>query len=178
MAEILHPGRTVSSRRLICVGSFAGAFGVHGLVRIRSFCGAPADIAEYQPLFDEHGMREFSFQLVRSPAAQLVAKVGGVATREQAQQLKGVGLYADRSRFPPAEPGEFYHADLIGMQAVDGGGRLLGTVKAVVNHGAGDLLAVTGGKAGDLQIPFTRSAVPSVDLAGRQVLIDWHESGE
>ncbi len=171
-----HPhDRPAAARRLICVGAIAGAFGIHGQVRIRSFCAAPEAIAEYQPLYDGNGARQFRFRLTNALRPRLVAEMDGVTTREQAQELKGVRLFADRIRFPPAEPDEFYHADLIGLKVADDSGRFLGTVRNVVNFGAGDLLEVACDAGTARQIPFTRSAVPLVDLAGGRAVANWKE---
>ena len=153
----------------ICVGAISGAFGVQGEVRLKSFCSTPEDIAAYGPLWTEDGTRQFKIKLTKPVAAGLGARLSGVATKEEADALKGVSLYADRSRLPRLPDDEFYHADLIGLEVRDPGGKLLGTVRAVHNHGAGDLLEI-GGAGPDLLLPFTLAAVPTVDLtAGRIV---------
>jgi 16S rRNA processing protein RimM len=101
------------------------------------------------------------------------ARLGGVATREQADALRGVRLYAPRDRLPSLPDDEYYHADLIGLAVLDTGGTVLGRVKAVLNHGAGDLLEVQieGGSASVL-LPFTRAAVPTVDLDSGRLIVD------
>lgn len=155
----------------ICVGAIAGAFGVHGEVRLKSFCSDPADIANYSPLTTEDGTRSFAVTLTREVAGALGARISGVATKEQADALRGVTLWAPRSALPSLPDDEFYHADLIGLEVVDTGGAPLGRVRALYNHGAGDIIEVVGG-AQVLMLPFTRAVVPTVDLAARRIVVD------
>ena len=160
----------------VCVGAIAGSFGVKGEVRLKSFCAEPTAIATYGPLFTEDGSQSFKITLTRPVAGGLGARLSGVATKEQADALKGTSLYADRGKLPPAGEEEYYHADLIGLDAIDPGGAPLGTVRAVHNHGAGDLLELAGpGLVSPLLVPFTRAAVPTVDLAARRVIVDLPE---
>lgn len=157
---------------LICVGAVAGAFGVHGEARIKSFCAEPEDIARYAPLLTEDGARSFTIRITRPVSGGFAARLGGVATREQAEALRGLRLHAPRSRLPALPDDEFYHADLIGLDAVDTGGAPLGLVRSVENHGGGDFLEIARPPAPPLLVPFTREAVPTVDLAARRVVID------
>ena len=107
------------------------------------------------------------------------ARLSGVATKEQADALKGVQLFADRDRLPSLPDDEFYHADLIGLTAQDTGGVTLGTVRAVHNHGAGDMLEILGpGMKSALLVPFTLAVVPTVDLAARRIVVDMPEGLE
>ncbi|MBE2275764.1 MAG: 16S rRNA processing protein RimM [Rhodobacteraceae bacterium] len=159
----------------ICVGAIAGAFGVQGEVRLKSYCAEPSDIAAYGPLYASDG-RRFTLRLTRPVAGGLGARVSGVATREEAEALKGTELYVDRSRLPALPDDEFYHADLVGLSARDPGGAEIGRVISVQNHGAGDLLEIAvPDRAGSLLVPFTRAAVPTVDLGRRLVIVDLPE---
>ncbi|WP_417809375.1 ribosome maturation factor RimM [Thioclava sp.] len=157
----------------ICVGAIAGAFGVQGEVRIKSFCTEPEDIANYTPLYSEDGTREFSVKLTRPITNGLGARISGVATKEQADALRGVTLWADRDKLPSLPDDEFYHADLIGLEVVDTGGAKVGKVHAVHNHGAGDILEINAlGRKTVLLLPFTKAIVPTVDLAAARIVID------
>ena len=157
----------------ICVGAIAGAFGVRGEVRLKSFCAEPEDIAGYGPLWTEAGDRQFEVALSRPVKNGFAARLGGVTSKEAADALKGTRLYADRAALPALPDDEFYHADLIGLEAVDTGGTVLGTVTAVHNHGASDLLELQAkGQAGSVLVPFTLEVVPTVDLARRRVILD------
>jgi 16S rRNA processing protein RimM len=154
-----------------CIGALAGAFGVHGEVRLKSFCAEPAAIASYAPLVTEDG-RSFGIGSLRPIPGAFAARLTGVLTREQAEALKGTRLYAPRDRLPPLAEDECYHADLIGLRVVDTGGAPLGTVRAVLDHGAGDILEIARPGAPDLLLPFTLAAVPTVDLAARRIVAD------
>lgn len=156
---------------LTCVGAIAGGFGVQGEVRLKSFCADPAAIADYAPLTSEDG-RSFGVRIVRAIPGAFAVRLTGVATREEAEALKGTRLYAPRDRLPPLGEDEYYHADLIGLAVVDTGGAALGTVRAVLDHGAGDILEVARPGKAELLVPFTRAAVPTVDIAGRRIVVD------
>lgn len=158
---------------LVCVGALAGAFGVRGEVRLKSFCATPEAIAGYAPLSDESGTRRFDVTLTGRAANALTARLSGIRTREEAEALRGLRLFVPRARMPDLPEDEFYHADLIGLAVHDPGGTLLGHVRAVLNHGAGDLLEIHGpGLRDTVLLPFTRAAVPLVDLRGRRVVAD------
>lgn len=160
-----------SDPRLTCVGALAGAFGVQGEVRLKSFCADPAAIAEYAPLLTEDG-RSFGIRIVKPLNGAFAARLTGVANREAAEALKGTRLYVPRERLPDPGDDEFYHADLIGLAVVDTGGAALGTVRAVLDHGAGDFLEIARPGTADLLLPFTRALVPTVDIAGGRIVAD------
>ena len=158
---------------LICVGAIAGAFGVHGEVRLKSFTAVPEDIAGYSPLTDETGSRRFDITITRTIKNGFAARIAGIATKEQADALRGTQVFAPRSALPGLPDDEFYHTDLIGIGVYDTGGTLLGRVKSVQNHGAADLLEVHGpGLRATVLLPFTKEAVPTVDLAKRRIVAD------
>ncbi|KAA2313567.1 16S rRNA processing protein RimM [Pseudooceanicola sediminis] len=164
---------TTRENELVCVGAIAGAFGVRGEVRLKSFCADPAAIIDYAPLSTEDGSRTFSVDLTRSITNGFAAILSGVDTKEQADALKGLRLYAPRDRLPALPEDEYYHADLIGLLVVDTGGTELGRVKAVMDHGAGDLLEITGaGITGSILLPFTMDAVPTVDIEAGRIVAD------
>jgi len=157
----------------VCVGAIAGAFGVAGEVRLKSFCAEAEAMAGYGPLWTEDGARSFSVRITRPVAGGLAARLSGVDTREAAQALRGVRLFADRSALPALPDDEYYHADLIGLTVQDPGGKVLGRVSAVLNHGAGDLLEVVPGPGvPSVLVPFTRAIVPTVDLAAGRIVAD------
>ncbi|HMO70875.1 MAG TPA: ribosome maturation factor RimM [Paracoccaceae bacterium] len=162
----------------VCVGAIAGAFGVQGEVRLKSFCAAPEAIATYGPLWSEDGTHRFTVRLTRRVAGGLGARLSGVATKEAADALRGVTLWADRAALPGLPDDEFYHADLIGLAVQDTGGAALGRVRAVHNHGAGDLLEIETPGKGTLLLPFTRAVVPTVDLTAGRIVADPPEAGD
>lgn len=156
----------------IIVGQIAGAFGVRGEVRLKSFCADPEDIARYTPLRCDSGRVFRVLVITGQTQGALVARIEGVGTKEEADALKGQRLHADRSRLPRLPDDEFYHADLIGLTVLDGGGGVLGRVKAVLNHGAGDILEIARPGGTTFLLPFTLAAVPTVDLAGGRIIAD------
>lgn len=157
----------------VCVGAIAGAFGVRGEVRLKSFCAEAADIAAYGPLTTEDGGRSFYIALTRPATSGFAARLSGVMTKEAADALRGQRLFAPRSALPNLPDDEFYHADLLGLSARDTGGAELGKIAAVLNHGAGDILELRGpALKGSVLVPFTRAIVPTVDLASGRVIID------
>ncbi len=155
----------------ICVGAIAGAFGVRGEVRLKSFTAEPRAIADYGPLTTEDGRRSFAVTLTRPVTGGFGARLSGIAIREEAEALKGVTLWAARAALPSLPDDEFYHADLIGLAVFDPGGAPLGQVRAIHDHGAGDILEVAGPE-GVLLLPFTRAVVPTVDLAAGRIVAD------
>ena len=158
---------------LICVGAIAGAFGVRGEVRLKSFCAIPEDIADYAPLQTEDGAQSFSVTLTRPIKSGFGARLSGVSTKEAADALKGTRLFAPRDRLPSLPDDEYYHADLIGLDVLDTGGAPLGSVVGVQNHGASDLLEIRApGLRETVLLPFTLAAVPTVDLAQNRVIAD------
>ncbi len=157
----------------VCVGAIAGAFGVNGEVRLKSFCAQPEDVASYGPLYSEDGSQSYTITLTKSVPNGFAARLSGIATKEQADARKGVRLYADRDRMPDLPDDEFYHADLIGLEVRDTGGTLLGSVRAVQEYGAGDMLEIHGpGLKATVLLPFTRDAVPTVDIAAGRIVAD------
>jgi 16S rRNA processing protein RimM len=154
----------------ILLGRIGRPHGVRGHVRVQSFTADPCDIASYGPVSDDTGTRTFRLRVVQRGELPVVA-VEGVADREAAAKLTGTALYVARDRLPAPAEDEFYHADLIGLVVEDASGRRLGTVASVNDHGAGAFLEIDTG-AQPLLLPFTRAAVPVVDLAGRRIVVD------
>ncbi|MDO6726825.1 ribosome maturation factor RimM [Cognatishimia sp. 1_MG-2023] len=158
---------------LICVGAIAGAYGVQGEVRLKSFTAEAEAIADYAPLSVEDGSRSFDVVLTRSIKNGIVGRLSGVITKEDADALKGVQLFAPRDRLPELGDDEFYYSDLIGLEVRDTGGTVLGTVKSVQNNGAEDMLEIHGpGLKNTVLMLFTKAAVPTVDLATGRIIID------
>ena len=157
----------------VCVGAVTGSFGVRGEARIKSFCADPTAIGDYGPLSSEDGGRQFTLTITRPVKGGFAVRLSGVKTKEEADALRGTRLYAPRDALPALPDDEFYHADLIGLSAVDTGGEELGQVHAVLNHGAGDLLELRKrGRKGTVLVPFTLEIVPTVDLATGRIVID------
>lgn len=159
--------------RRICLGQIGAAHGVTGEVRLRSFTAEPEAITAYGPLEAEDG-RVFLIESLRRAKDHFVARIAGIADRDAAAALANTRLYVPRERLPQiAEPDEFYHADLIGLTVVDRAGENLGTVVAVHNFGAGDLIEVHPPSGGNTQlVPFDDTHVPAVDVGAGRIVVD------
>lgn len=155
--------------RRILMGVVGRPHGVRGLVRLHSYAADPADLPGYGPLSDDRG-RRFAIKWQGDGIAALSQVVDGkrvkLADRAAAEQMVNVRLYVDRDRLPPPEADEYYLSDLNGLLAVTPDGRELGRVDAVHDHGAGAFLEI-----GPLLIPFTRAAVPDVDVAAGRLTV-------
>jgi 16S rRNA processing protein RimM len=181
----------------ICVAQIGGAHGLRGEVKLKSFTGDPMAVADYAPLTSEDGA-SFEIEALRPAKGHLVARFRGIEDRTSAERLANVRLFVPRERLPPLAADEFYHADLIGLCAVKADGTEIGTVVAVHDFGAGDILelaprgsatrgsgtrgsgtrgsgtrgSATRGSGTSIMVPFTAAFVPSVDiLRGRVVVV-------
>jgi 16S rRNA processing protein RimM len=156
----------------ICLGQIGAPHGVRGEVRLHSFTANPTAIATYGPLETDDG-RVFEIESLRPAKHAFVAKLSGVADRDTAERLANTKLYVPRERLPqPEEPDEFYHADLIGLRAVDRAGKECGTVVAVHNFGAGDLIELQPPDGAQTELlPFDAATVPEVDIANRRLVV-------
>ena len=151
--------------RLILVGRVAGAFGVKGEVRITSYTDDPAALTRYRDLRRKDGAPALTLTAGRVHKGALVGRAAEVATREEAEALRGLELYVPREALPEPDEDEFYLADLIGLRAVSPDGVELGRIKSVQNFGAGDLLEIAPAEGPTWWLPFTKEAVPEVRIA-------------
>ena len=157
----------------MCVGRIGAAHGTRGEVKLWSFTADPMAIKDYGTLAGEDGTRTFIIETLRPGKDFLVARLAGVADRTAAEKLGNLDLYIARDRLPPAEADEFYHADLIGLTAIGTDGRELGTVIAIHNFGASDLIEMRPTQGGaTVMLPFTEAIVPVVDIAGGRIVVD------
>ena len=157
----------------VCVAQIGAPHGVRGEVRLWPFTADAMALGEYGVLESEDATREFEIETLRPAKDHLVARLRGVADRDAAEQLRNVKLFVPRARLPAPEAEEFYHADLIGLPVFDTSDQQLGTVMAVHNFGAGDLLEIQRTAGGDsVLLTFTQAVVPVVDVAGRRIVAD------
>ncbi len=153
------------------------AHGIRGEVRVKTFTGDPLALGNYGPLYSSDG-RSFEVLDIRPAGAVVVVRFKGVADRTAAEALNGTELFIDRSALPDdGEEGEFYHTDLVGLAVRDENDQTLGKITAVQNFGGGDILEFTHGGTKGVLIPFTRAAVPEVDVANGFVRIDTMAAG-
>jgi len=156
----------------ICVARIGAAHGVRGAVKLWTFTEDPLAVRHYGPLSTKDGARQFEVTHVREAKDHLVATLKGVASREDAERLNGIELYIARDKLPETDEDEYYHADLIGLAAVNAANEAIGRVIAIHNFGAGDIIEIAPASGPTLLLPFTNAVVPTVDLANRRVVIE------
>jgi 16S rRNA processing protein RimM len=157
---------------MVCLGVIAGAHGVRGAVRVESFAANPADLTAYGALSDESGERSFTLTLAGSARGQLIARIEGVAERNAAEALKGTRLYVERAALPAPAAEEYYHSDLLGLRCESRDGTSFGTVTALYNFGAGDVIEVEREGGVRILLPFTGTVVPLVDVSGGRLVVE------
>jgi len=157
----------------ICVARIGAAHGVRGEVKLWSFTEDPAAVAHYGPLETQDGTRCFEIEALRAAKDHFVARIAGVSDRDAAEKLRNIELYIPRARLPKIEETDtFYHADLVGLDAVTPDGARVGTVHALHNFGAGDIIEIAPAGGGDpLMLPFNETTVPKIDVAARQIVV-------
>jgi len=156
----------------ICVAQIGGAHGIRGEVKLKSFTADPLAVKDYGLLESEDGAASFEIEALRPAKGYLVARLRGVRDRNAAEQLTNLRLFVPRERLPPPAADEFYHADLIGLAAVTAAGVEVGTVVAVHNFGAGDILELRPPAGGTtIMLPFTDAFVPRIDIAGGRIVV-------
>jgi 16S rRNA processing protein RimM len=164
------------SSKLVLVGRVAGAFGVRGEVRISTYTEEPLALLRYRELKREDGAPGLTLTAARAAKpgqaeGGIIARAAEIATKEDADALRGLRLFVAREALPEPEEDEFYLADLIGLDAVSPEGEGLGRVKAVHDFGAGDILEIDPGEGrATWYLPFTREAVPEVRIAEQRLL--------
>jgi 16S rRNA processing protein RimM len=136
-------------------------------LRLKLFTDSAENLKRYGTVFV--GGVERKLESVRPGPSGAVARIEGIADRSAAEALRGSLVEVERSALPPLEEGEYYHADLIGLACFDREGRELGSVVAVENFGAGDLLEVEAGSGKRSLIPF-RPGIAELD--GQRIVLD------
>ena len=167
----------MKNKDLICVGAISGAFGVRGEVKVKSFTDVPVDTFSYGPLFNSDGdvlLTPLSHRPVKDGFAVTVETI---STPEAANKLKSTQLFVPRAAMPEPDEDEFYYADLEGLAVKTVDGKNAGRVIAIHEFGAGDMLEILppkkdGKQAGSFYHPFTKLAVPKVDIKSGRVIID------
>lgn len=160
------------NQRRVCVGIITGPHGVQGALRIKSFTQVPQSISGYGPVEDESGRLRFELHLVGTAKGVVLARVAGIEDRNQAETLRGLRLYLPRCALPRTDPDEYYHADLIGLEAVLRDGTPVGRVSAIHEFGAGDTLELARPGGPPVMVPFTRSIVPVIEPAEGRLVLD------
>jgi len=164
--------------RDILLAAIIGAQGLKGAVKVKLFTEAPESLSRYGVLKDKHGKR-FEVTAIRSGKdGEAVISFAGVDDRDAAEALKGTELFIARDQLPATAEEEFYHADLIGLEAQDSEGRTLGKVTAIHNYGASDVMEIARPDGDSVLLAFTRETVPVIDIASGRVVVAVPEDDE
>lgn len=157
---------TAATNRIF-LGQIGAAHGIKGQVRIATHTQDPEAIGRYGPLETDRPGLTITLTKVRLQKNVVIANIKGIADRSAAEQLNGVSLFIDRAKLPdPTDEDDFYHADLIGLDARIDSGVSIGKVSAIPNFGAGDLIEVRDPQSGDTYLyPFTKAVVPVINVA-------------
>ena len=165
---------TTQNTSRILLGQIGAAHGIKGAVRIAAHTQDPLAIGSYGPLHTDRPGLTITIDQLRLHKNVVVAHIKGVADRDAAEKLNGISLFVDRERLPePEDEDDFYHADLIGLEARLQSGQIIGQVSALPNFGAGDLIEIRDPNSGDTYLyPFTRAVVPTVHIAEGYLVIE------
>jgi len=157
----------------ICVARIGAAHGIRGEVKLWSFTEDPAAVANYGPLETQDGKQRFQIESLRPAKDHFVARISGISDRDAAERLRNLELFVSRERLPKIEEEDtYYHADLVGLDAVTPDGVQIGTVHALHNFGAGDIIEIMPLGSGEpLMVPFNSATVPKIDFDAKQVVL-------
>ncbi len=178
VGDLLAGAGSDGTKRWVCVGTIIGAHGMRGGVRIRSFTVKPADVGAYGPVWDKSGTRCFTMRVFGQQSGRnvVLADLDGLASRSEAESLRGVDLFVPRSALPEQEEETFYWADLVGLAVLFAAAgattsQQAGFVRALHDFGAGTILEVTVANGCTIMVPFTRATVPEVNVANGWVRV-------
>lgn len=158
---------------LVHFGRITGLFGIQGWVKVFSHARPRETIIDYSPWLVKtaEGLREMVVEDGRAQGKGVVVKLAGVDDRDQASQLIGADIEIKLSQLPPPSKGEYYWAQLVGLEVVTLAGQSLGKVDHLVETGANDVLVVRNGK--ERWLPATASVIRKVDLEAGVIRVDW-----
>jgi 16S rRNA processing protein RimM len=156
--------------RDVLLGVVLGAQGLKGGVRVKAFTQSPDRLGAYGPLRDKAG-RVLTVASVREGQSGAVVQFHEITDRNAAEALRGTELFVARDQLPKTEADEFYHADLVGLAAEDTEGRAIGTVRAIHNFGAGDVIEIVRADGDEVFLPFTKEVAQEIDLAQGRIVI-------
>lgn len=163
----------------VCLGAIVGVHGIRGEVKVKSFSDDERHLTRYGLLSNESGDQTFDVKIMGHSKELLRVKIKGVDDRNTAETLIGTGLYIKRDLLPDLAEDEFYHTDLIGLEAKNTSGEVVGTVNAVYNFGAGDLIELKMSEDGRLEmLPFTKAFVPTINIKEHFIIVEMMQFAE
>ena len=166
------------AKKDVLLAAVIGAQGLKGAVKVKLFTETPEALTKYGPLSDTRGKRYEIIACRPGKPGEAVISFAGITDRNQAEALKGAELFVPRAALPQTAEEEFYHADLIGLEAQDSEGRVLGKVAAIHNYGAGDVIEITRPDGDNVLLAFTRETVPTIDIPGGRIVVAVPEDDE
>ena len=167
---------------LVQVGYVSGAFGIVGGLRVTPFSvDADALLSVKTWWLDKPSQRSVSVRTAKMHGGDVVATLVGMRDRNDAEALKGAGVFVSRAAFPQLEEDEYYWSDLIGLDVVNLEGEALGKVTDMMHNGAQSILRITpvavegvlDAKVSERLVPFVDQFVKTVDLNGKKITLDW-----
>jgi len=156
----------------VCLGAIVGVHGIRGEVKVKSFSDDERHLTRYGALSNESGDKTFEVKIVGHSKELLRVKIKGVDDRNTAETLIGTGLYVERDVLPKLDDEEYYHTDLIGLDVRLQSGETIGTVNAIYNFGAGDLIEIKSTEGQLEMLPFTKQFVPVIDIKNRFIIVE------
>jgi 16S rRNA processing protein RimM len=172
------PPRLLKLRKDVLLAAVIGAVGLKGEVRAKLFTATPDALPRYRTLHTAAGRKLVITAFRPAKEGEAVIAFEGVGDRNQAEALKGAELFVDRSVLPEAGEDEFYHADLIGLEARDGEGRVLGKVAALHNFGASDVIELLRPDGDNVHLVFSRETVPVLNIEAGYIVVAVPEDDE
>ena len=172
---VIDPAATDRDR--VILGRINGVFGTRGWLKIYSYTRPRDNILSYPTwaLCANHTWQMFDVIAHRRQGAGFIASLNGISEREEAVALVGSEIAVDREALPRIGAGEYYWANLIGLEVFDQRGTILGTVTGLLETGANDVLVVGGAK--ERLIPYVKDRyVIEVDVEHGRMVVDWHEN--
>lgn len=161
----------MSRPRDVLMAAVIGAHGLKGEVKVKAFTVDPETLGAYGPLSTKDG-RRFTIEALRPIGDdEAILAFAEVKDRNASEALKGTELYVPREKLPEAKGDEFYHADLIGLEAFDKDGRRIGKVLSIQNYGAGDVLVIAADEGEEILLAFTKDNVPDIDIANGRIIV-------
>lgn len=165
------------TERLVTMGRIVAPYGIKGWIKIQPFTQQQQGLLDY-PQWQVGQDGEWQLRVVevaKVHGATVVAKLAGVADREQAAALQGLQIAVSRDDFPAPAANEFYWTDLVGLKVVNAAGVTLGSVTRVFETGANDVLVVEDQAANRRErlLPFIAPVIRQVDIAGGTISVDW-----
>jgi 16S rRNA processing protein RimM len=158
--------------KYICIAAVVGAFGVKGEIKLKTFTDKPESIMSYGSLLSIEGEILLTPQSYKSLKGGLALMCKEIVTRDQAEALKSTKLYVKRNCLPKTEEDEFYLIDLIGMEVKTVDGKRMGSVVGTEDFGAGVLLEIKPKDSVSFYQPFTKDAVPKIDIHLKRIVIN------